>query len=196
MQSIKWTCAAATLAMTLSAPSPSLAQIQHTGDVCASNAEPEKVIEDCTYELKRDFLYANAAIAYNNRAIAYMRLGKYDLAIKDLTLALKAAPDWTLPLINRASAYRANGQPDLARADLIALTRRGAFRAEEHLAKGQAYAQLEQYPEAIAEYSIGVKQGTTFKPVMEGLFRARAAAYRKTGQDDLAATDQASAQAL
>jgi tetratricopeptide (TPR) repeat protein len=196
MRTGNWNLRAAALALGLATAWASTAVAQHTNDICAGNGEPEKVIEACTYELKADFLYANAAIAYNNRAIAYMRLGKNDLAIKDLTLALKAAPDWTLPLINRAAAYRANGQNDLADADLIALTKRGAFRAEEHLAKGQAYNDLGRYPEALAEFSIGIKQKTTFKPTMISLYRGRAAIYRRTGQDDLAAQDKASAQAL
>jgi tetratricopeptide (TPR) repeat protein len=195
MTSLNWIAAAA-LAATLATTAPARAQVQHTGDICASNAEPEKVIEDCTYELKQDFLYANAAIAYNNRAIAYMRLRKYDLAIRDLTLAIKAAPDWTLPLINRAHAYRANGQPDLAQADLIALTKRGAFRAEEHLAKGRAYAELERYPEAIAEYSVGIGQKPRERGILIGLLRSRAEAYRRTGQDDLASKDDATLKAL
>jgi len=196
MRSIHGICAAATLVTALSIAPPSLAQVQHTGDICASNGDPEKVVEDCTYELKRDFLYANAAIAYNNRAVAYMRLKKYDLAIKDLTLAIKAAPDWTLPLINRAHAYRANGQPDLAQADLITLTKRGAFRAEEHLAKGRAYAELERYPEAIAEYTVGIGQKPRERGILMGLLRSRAEAYRRTGQDDLAGKDDETLKAL
>jgi tetratricopeptide (TPR) repeat protein len=173
----------------LALATPALAQVQHTGDICASNAEPEKVIEDCTAELKADYLYANAAIAYNNRAIAYMRLKKYDLAIRDLTLAIKAAPPWIVPLVNRAAAYRLNGQPDLARADLIALTKRGASGAEEHLAKADAFAELGDFPAAIAEFTIGIRQRSTYKPDMISLYVGRARAYVQTRQYALAADD-------
>jgi tetratricopeptide (TPR) repeat protein len=52
--------------------------------------------------------------AFNNRGIAYRRLGEDDKALQDFTWAIESDPDWATSYINRGQMYEARG--DLAKA--------------------------------------------------------------------------------
>ncbi len=56
-------------------------------------------------------------MTYNNRGQTYYQQGKYDLAIRDYTTAIKLDPRLGLAYNNRGIAYRKLGKPTLAAAD-------------------------------------------------------------------------------
>jgi tetratricopeptide (TPR) repeat protein len=55
---------------------------------------------------------------YANRAFCYCSLRQFDLAIPDLSEAIKLRPDYDVNYRNRAEAYRQLGKTDLQKKDL------------------------------------------------------------------------------
>jgi len=66
----------------------------------------DEAIEECTEAIKLD---PNLAIAYNNRAVAYLHMGQYDLAIADCTKAIELDPSLADPYCNGAYLYNERG---------------------------------------------------------------------------------------
>jgi len=99
---------------------------------------------------------------YNNRAIAYMRLNQYDIAINDFTQAIARHPvdasyKDDLYYIDRAWAYHLKGEdakalPDADKA--IAMTPDNPDYIET---RGEIYEQLGQRDQAIADYRAALK---------------------------------------
>lgn len=101
--------------------------------------------------------YSNAPVAYNNRALGYMTLHKYDLAMADLDKALAIYPSYYHALLNRGNIEYTRGQYDAALADLgraAKIKPAGATAwaglGAAHFAVGAHDRALEEYGRAIA----------------------------------------------
>jgi tetratricopeptide (TPR) repeat protein len=59
------------------------------------------------------------ALAYNNRARAYMEKGHFDHAIQDLDKALQINPGYSVAYFNRAVAYFLKGEYAQFKSDVM-----------------------------------------------------------------------------
>ncbi len=81
----------------------------------------------------------DVAVTYNNRGVAYARLGEYDLAIADYTAALEISPASADFVKNRGLAYEQLGELDNALADFQAFLEQIANAPSERRAEERAY---------------------------------------------------------
>jgi tetratricopeptide (TPR) repeat protein len=79
-----------------------------------------EAIDDCTHALSFSLVPSSAAVAYGNRGVAYMDLGKNDQAMQDFTAAIRVLPTYRPAYENRADLYDKLGQTSLAAADRAA----------------------------------------------------------------------------
>ncbi|HTC19149.1 MAG TPA: tetratricopeptide repeat protein [Stellaceae bacterium] len=113
---------------------------------------------------------------YNNRAIAYMRLNQYDVAISDFTQAIAHFPTGSsykddLYYIDRAWAYHlkgedANALPDANKAIAMNPDDPGYFET-----RGEIYETLGQRDQAIADYRAALKLDPKKDASRQGLQR-------------------------
>ena len=97
--------------------------------------------------------------AHNNRGLVLARQHKLDEAIAGYAAALRIDPEYLLAYTNRARAYEAKGEFELALADYKqAAEREGLSKHDEDArAKAEAKKQLASLTKAIAEGKIGPK---------------------------------------
>ena len=69
-------------------------------------------------KLKAIRLDPSFADAYNNRGIAYDKLGQYERAIQDYDEAIRLDPQYTNAYYNRGDTYQAMGKSEEAERDL------------------------------------------------------------------------------
>lgn len=81
----------------------------------------------------------DVAVTYNNRGVAYARLGEYDLAIADYTAALEISPASADFVKNRGLAYEQLGELDNALVDFQAFLEQIANAPSERRAEERAY---------------------------------------------------------
>jgi len=91
------------------------------------------------------------AEAYNNRGIAYARLGEYDKAVKDYDKAIKLKPDLAEAYYNRGLAYAKQQKYDEAIKDYDEAIKLKPDLAEAYVGRGIAYAKQQKYDEAIKD---------------------------------------------
>ena len=135
----------------VSAQSPGGEVIYSTEYMNASQALQDATLQDD--EIQREKLLREAvqwytadlekrstdvAVTYNNRAVAYARLGEYELAIADYNVALELSPRSADFIKNRGLAYEQMGNLECALADFKAFLDRiadmpSARREEEYL---------------------------------------------------------------
>jgi tetratricopeptide (TPR) repeat protein len=82
----------------------------------------DKAIDSCSSTIawrEKTGFYANAYLAtiYNNRGVAYLNKSFYDLAMNDMNVATKLAPDFGSPYFNRGRIYSKLRRYDLAIAE-------------------------------------------------------------------------------
>ncbi len=100
-----------------------------------------------------------AGVAYNNRALNYLRKGEYHQAVADATEALKCGHAGTKPLSNRGSAYVHLGEYAKARADYEAAGRLGPSDPQWHLVLSVIRARMGDPEKAKAHRDLAVKLG-------------------------------------
>jgi tetratricopeptide (TPR) repeat protein len=126
------------------------------------------------------------------RAGCFVLLGKYDEAVKDLTVILEAQPDNIQVLFARASYNNAKGDYKKAHKDAEAVLKLDTNHAGGYQARGTAYAGQKKYNEAIADLtrSIGIN------PRDPSSYTVRAAVYEVQGNAAMAQADRLKAQQL
>lgn len=72
-----------------------------------------------------------------NRATCYLRLQKYDDAIKDLSRCIELAPDVTQAYMQRATAYAATRQRSLALQDVDTVIARDSVFPRAHVLRAR-----------------------------------------------------------
>lgn len=78
----------------------------------------------------------NVGIRFN-RATCYLRLQKYDEAIKDLSKCIELAPDVTQAYMQRAAAYAATRQRPLALQDVDTVIARDSVFPRAHVLRAR-----------------------------------------------------------
>ena len=96
---------------------PRIAKLYHNRGLKKS-ADPVRAIDDFDVAIRLDPKYA---VAWTSRGEAYYELKQYDLAIRDLSEAIRLAPTYMHPMYNpyesRARAREAKGDMEGAEAD-------------------------------------------------------------------------------
>jgi tetratricopeptide (TPR) repeat protein len=138
---------------------------------------------------------ADRAGAFNNRGLAYLRLGEDDKALQDFSWSIEADPNWGTAYVNRGRMYErrqdwAHALADLDKAGRLSPipARAEALQAEAQLLAGCPDPQLRDGKKAVeaALKSISYKDGPAQRDVL-------AAAYAQAGRFDDAAREEAKA---
>ncbi len=130
--------------------------------------------------------------SYNERAGAYQKLQKFDLAIKDYTAALELHHRQKIVRIsksslysNRGGAYTKNRQFNRAMADLKKSIELNPKNAHAYFNRGLAFALQKQYVHAISDYTRALKLNKKFTLI----YSQRGDAYGNSGQHQRAIDD-------
>lgn len=144
--------------------------------------DPDAAIHffDKAIKLKSDF-----AEAFNNRGIAYYKLGQYSMAIKDFNQAIRLKPDFAEAFYNRGAAYGGLGQRARAIKDYNQVIRLKPDFAGAFYDRGVVYYQLGQYSKVIEDFS----QAIRLKPDYEEAIYNRGVTYYQLGQYSRAIED-------
>ncbi len=153
---------------------------------CVEAPSPETGIAACTRLITSCSLNPyEGSVAYYNRAVAYERLGKLDLAIADHGQAAKLDPKNWKAFYNRGNIYRRTGRNRKAIRDYdraIALNPR-LFQAYGN--RGNAYRDRGRYRRAIADYDAVIR----LRPKDPMAFYNRGLAHERAGRRDAAVRD-------
>jgi len=98
---------------------------------------------------------------YNDRGVAFKRLGKLDDAIADYTRALEMKPDFTNALNNRGVAYLEKGLHAKAVEDFTKAVELGELTSKVYTNRGLAYALMGNQNTALKDF----KKAVTVRPV-------------------------------
>ncbi len=93
------------------------------------------------------------ALVYNNRGIAYSRLGFYQKALDDLNKAISMKPDYADAYSNRGIVYSHMNHNQLALEDFNKAVEIKSDYADLYNNRGVAYAKLGHYQSAIDDFS-------------------------------------------
>ena len=154
---------------------------------CASGADTQvqDIVTACTALIQSHPDADTLAAAYSNRAAAYDRLHKYDLAIADRTTLIRMKPDDAMALRDRGDVYDDADDDDRAIADYERSLRLKPDDAVTFNNRGYAYARMKRYDDAVADYN----RAMTLDPNYELALVNRARAYRDSSRYDLAIAD-------
>jgi eukaryotic-like serine/threonine-protein kinase len=125
------------------------------------------------------------ANAWNNRGVAYGKLGQHHKAVADFSQAIDLDPKLAMAWSNRGLAYLSLGQPAKAIADCSQAIELDPKLANAWSNRGLAYLSLGQYDKAIANYSTAIE----LDPKLANAWGGRGFAYLSLGQYDKAVAD-------
>jgi tetratricopeptide (TPR) repeat protein len=144
------------LCAALVAALPAAAQVEPKGANCveASEATPERVIEDCD-ELLADKATTEARLPaiFLARAEAYVRQGRLRFAIEDLGNVVERRPDNARAFFRRAELQRARGDADAAIRDFTGAIRLEPRNVTALLARAELYRAKTDRRRALADYA-------------------------------------------
>lgn len=112
-----------------------------------------------SYYSKAIALYAEDAVAFNNRGMAYGKLNEMDNAIRDFSQAIKLDPDYADAYIQRAWQYRQLRKYDKALADLNVAVQLAPSDKWAWSNRGTVLYLLGRNPEAIVDYQRAANLG-------------------------------------
>ena len=124
------------------------------------------------------------ALAYDNRAAAYVNKDENDKAIADCTEAIRLNPKDALAYGNRATARLRKGDDDKAIADCTEAIRLNRKDASVYSNRGR-YLNKGENDKAIADCTEAIR----FDPTYALAYGNRAAAYLNKGENDKAIAD-------
>ncbi len=153
-----------------------------------SNEEYDKAIEAFTSAITSGEGYApgiSDAHAYNNRGLAYTKIGQHDKAIVDLTKAIALDPNLAAAYFNRGLAYTKIGQHDKAIVDLTKAIQLDPNDADAYSTRGVAYNDKGQYDMAIEDFNKAI----ALKPNDPFVYNNRGYSYNKKRQYNKAIED-------
>lgn len=122
----------------------------------------------------------NQVGAWQNRALAYFDLGKYDLSVGDSTKAMQLDPRRPGPLNNRAMAYQMAGQLENALADCNVLIAKFPSYSHGYAQRAQVYADMGKFPLAAKDMTKAID----LDPNRPGYYVGRESVYKKLGEKD------------
>ncbi|MCM8815063.1 MAG: DUF1588 domain-containing protein, partial [Candidatus Omnitrophica bacterium] len=109
------------------------------------------------------------AIAYNNRAVLYCSIGKWELALKDFDTALKYEPDYVDPLKNRGIAYLILKDMKSAIRDFTRAIEKDPKNGELYNYRALSYLFENELSSAEKDIRIAVKLGYKIHPALKSL---------------------------
>ncbi|MBI5599260.1 MAG: tetratricopeptide repeat protein, partial [Deltaproteobacteria bacterium] len=96
-------------------------------------------------------------IAYNNRGLAYAKLGDYRQAIEDYTVATRLDPKAARPFNNRGNAYISLKDYKHAVEDFTIAIKNNPRLTQAYNNRGNAYASLGEFEKALVDYKVVLK---------------------------------------
>ncbi len=114
---------------------------------------------------------------YNDRGVAYKRIGDLEKALSDYTKALEIKPDYAHALNNRGMLYVQQGRHDKAIKDFEAALKLGELQGKVHTNLGIAHARQGDHKSAIKEFESAV----SFQPLDYRSFLFMAESLEKLG---------------
>jgi tetratricopeptide (TPR) repeat protein len=151
MNQVRFACLAAALVLS---SFPALAQTRDQNAANCKDGTDDVAIVACTALITGHAeTPVGVAIAYNNRANAYIHKGDNDRAIKDLTEALRLRPNYATAFYNRAIAYINKGATQKGIQDYDQALRINPKYVAALNNRGSAYDDLGQYQRAIQDYN-------------------------------------------
>jgi len=154
------------------------------GWIFAIYEEPQKAMKEWDQALKLQ--PAGSFELFSNRYRIYLQLGKFDLAIKDLSAAIKLQPaSWDL-YKDRGQVHSVLKQYDLAIEDI---TKSISLNPAEPLCyqrRADCYRAAGQFAKAVADYTAAIK----LRPQELLYYNLRADCYEKLGKHTEAMADR------
>ena len=114
----------------------------------------EEAIDEYTKAIELD---PNYAMAYSNRAAAYLYKGQYDLVMADCNKAIELDPELAMAYNNRGAAYATKGELDQAIADFDKAIELAPELAMAYNNRGAAYATKGELDKAIADFDKAIE---------------------------------------
>jgi tetratricopeptide (TPR) repeat protein len=114
---------------------------------------------------------------YNDRGVAYKRMGDLEKAIADYSKALEIKPDYTNALNNRGVAYTQRGQYEKAIRDFNEALKLGEMKGKLHMNLGMALCKAGDYSNAISEFDTAA----SYQPLDPGIVLLVAESLEKVG---------------
>ncbi len=127
---------------------------QHGNFLLGMLREIEMAIEAYSHAID---LNPEHADAYNNRGVAYLYKGKFDLAIADFNIAVKLAPDFEIPYVNRGDAYSGKGNVDRAIENFNTALALNPSCAEGYNNRGIAYCNIGEFDKALNDFNTAIE---------------------------------------
>jgi tetratricopeptide (TPR) repeat protein len=139
-----------------------LASIARADDTatCAQAASnvPKEAIAACGRLLQSETINeVDQAIYFNNRGLAYTRIGVYDQALRDLDASLRLNPNIINAHINRGLVHLYKRQYDLAIADFDYAIRLDPNNANAYHGRGFSYLRKNEYDRAIVDFNQAIQ---------------------------------------
>ena len=162
--------------------------IAHSGPYLDCDYAPDlnKKIRGCTVVIEKESSNKKVqSMAYNNRGIAYHRMGQSERAIADFTKSYEINPKYTDAKRNRGIAYKQTGRLDLALSDFNDLLLINPRMSQLYCDRGTVFEAKGMLKEALADYTRVVKVRPTYAPA----FNSRGNVYLELLKFDLAVKD-------
>ncbi|MCC6759317.1 MAG: tetratricopeptide repeat protein [Candidatus Omnitrophica bacterium] len=138
--------------------------------------------------------YPDAAMAYNQRALAYKQKGDLENALSDYTKAINLFPDYDFALTNRGILYKELGRYQQAWEDHSQAIKVNPGFSEAYLNRGNVLFSAGDFKGAVADYdqaiktvSISARRGST--PYRAEVYSRRGAGYFFAKEYDVASKD-------
>lgn len=123
--------------------------------------------------------------AYLQQSVALVALGNWDIALENLNVAEKLAPNDARIYSERGKVYLDQGEFQLALPEFAQALERDRTLTDAYYQRGITYLELEQYEDAIADFSAALEQDDTLAAVYGG----RGLAYFQLGDRNAALPD-------
>jgi len=150
-----------------------------------NEGKTEEAINQYNESLSITPLVMDHVVAYNNRGIAYSRLGIYQRALADLNKAIAMKSDYADAYGNRGVIYSNLGQNQLAFEDFNKAIQLQPDFADLYNNRGVAYYKLGFYQSAVEDFSKAV----SLNPYYADAYYKRAVIYLEQGNTELGCRD-------
>jgi tetratricopeptide (TPR) repeat protein len=145
----------------------------------------EEAINQYNLSLRIKPLVMDHVLAYNNRGIAYSRLGMYRNALEDLNKAIEMKSDYADAYGNRGVIYSSLGQNQLAFEDFNKAIQLQPDFADLYNNRGVAYTKLGLYQSAVVDFSKAIE----LNPYYADAYYKRGLVYLELRNTDLGCRD-------
>ena len=125
-------------------------------EVCVRGSG-EAAIDACTHAIASGrYDKRNVAMLYSNRGNQWDRMGQFEKAIADHSVAIQTDPTYAAGYMHRGNAYARHGDYDRAIADQTEALRIDPRDTDVFYNRGYTYSHKGDHERAIADYSAGI----------------------------------------